>query len=98
MLQLFTMTLHLITVTPLGYPSVMETEHDGANIDQTTAEVISGRAGRVFQPRIPINRPDFFAGRWDQLTTIVDAVSQAGLHAVIYGERGVGKTSLERFQ
>jgi ABC-type molybdenum transport system ATPase subunit/photorepair protein PhrA len=30
----------------------------------------------------------------EKLTTIRDAAHQAGLHVVIYGERGVGKTSL----
>jgi len=71
----------------------METNHQ-ERIDETTAEAISVRASQVFQPRTPINRRDFFAGRWDQLTTIVDAVSQVGLHVVIHGERGVGKTSI----
>lgn len=28
------------------------------------------------------------------MTTLVDAVSQVGLHVIIYGERGVGKTSI----
>jgi AAA+ ATPase superfamily predicted ATPase len=35
-----------------------------------------------------------FAGRWNELKAVADAVNQPGLHAVIYGERGVGKTSL----
>lgn len=68
-----------------------------AQPDKLTADdarTISVQAASVFQPRTPINRRDFFAGRWEQLTTIVDAVSQAGLHVVIYGERGVGKTSI----
>jgi len=63
-------------------------------ISESEAEAISTQSAAVFQPRAPINRRDFFAGRWDQLTTIVDAVSQVGLHVVIYGERGVGKTSI----
>jgi hypothetical protein len=52
------------------------------------------RAARVFQPRTPIATRDLFAGRWGQITTIADAVGQSGLHVLIYGERGVGKTSL----
>lgn len=63
-------------------------------IDKTTAELISGRASTAFQPRTPIGKRDFFAGRWDQIMTIVDSVGQVGLHIVIYGERGVGKTSI----
>lgn len=51
-------------------------------------------AGNVFRPRTPISTKALFAGRWDQLTTIADAVAQPGLHIVIFGERGVGKSSL----
>lgn len=69
-------------------------QRDEFALDETEAELLAGKAGQVFQPRTPINRRDFFAGRWDQLTTIVDAVGQVGLHVVIYGERGVGKTSI----
>ena len=62
----------------------------------TAAEArdLSIKAGKVFQPRTPISTREFFAGRWEQITTLADAVSQTGLHVVIYGERGVGKTSL----
>jgi len=52
------------------------------------------RATTVFQPRTPITSRDLFAGRWNELMAVVDAVNQVGLHAVIFGERGVGKTSL----
>lgn len=55
---------------------------------------VSIQAGHVFQPRTPINTQDLFAGRWEQLTAVADAVGQVGLHVVMYGERGVGKTSL----
>src|SRR5205085_2290427 len=37
---------------------------------------------------------DLFAGRARELQTLVDVVGQRGQHAVVYGERGVGKTSL----
>jgi Cdc6-like AAA superfamily ATPase len=52
------------------------------------------RAGSVFRPRTPITTRDLFAGRWNQLTIVADAVNQTGLHVAIYGERGVGKTSV----
>ncbi len=51
-------------------------------------------ATRVFTPGSAINEKDLFAGRISQIRRIVDAVSQTGLHAVLYGEPGVGKTSL----
>lgn len=48
----------------------------------------------VFSPAAPVDRRDLFAGRIDQLATVLDAVGQRGQHAIVYGERGVGKTSL----
>ncbi len=50
--------------------------------------------GTVFKPTAPINREDLFAGRKSQIRDVVDAINQQGQHAVLYGERGVGKTSL----
>src|SRR5438034_2612884 len=67
------------TVSPLS-------RHESAELSIT--------AGQVFRPRAPISTREFFAGRWEQLTTVVDAVAQTGLHIVLFGERGVGKTSL----
>ncbi len=58
------------------------------------AQEIAIQAGQAFQPRTPISTRELFAGRWEQLTAVADAVGQVGLHVVIYGERGVGKTSL----
>ena len=52
------------------------------------------RAGTVFTPTSPVNGKDLFAGRDDQLRQIVDVINQIGQHAILYGERGVGKTSL----
>ena len=50
--------------------------------------------GRVFSPAAPIDRLNLFAGRKQQLAAVMDAISQRGSHAVLFGERGVGKTSL----
>lgn len=47
-----------------------------------------------FSPSAPIDRRDVFAGRRDQLDALYTVMRQRGQHAVIYGERGVGKTSL----
>lgn len=59
-----------------------------------TAVELNIQAAKAFQPRAPISSREFFAGRWEQLTTLADAVSQKGLHIIVFGERGVGKTSL----
>ncbi len=52
------------------------------------------KAGRLFIPTAPINKQQLFAGRIDQLRSLLDMIYAEGQHAVVYGERGVGKTSL----
>ncbi|MBI1789870.1 MAG: ATP-binding protein [Acidobacteria bacterium] len=49
---------------------------------------------QVFTPATPVREADLFAGRIEQIRRVVDAINQDGQHAVIFGERGVGKTSL----
>jgi Cdc6-like AAA superfamily ATPase len=48
----------------------------------------------VFNESAPINRFQLFKGRRDQLTQVISAVGTRGKHVVLYGDRGVGKTSL----
>ena len=52
------------------------------------------QVAEAFRPAAPINRRDLFAGRASQIADVFSIVSQPGQHAIIYGERGVGKTSL----
>lgn len=52
------------------------------------------RLGQVFSPSAPIDQLRLFAGRVQQSGAVLDAISQRGRHAVLFGERGVGKTSL----
>lgn len=52
------------------------------------------RAALVFRPNTPIDLLDVFSGRDTQLTRVCDVVLQPGQHAILFGERGVGKTSL----
>ncbi len=51
-------------------------------------------ASTLFSPSAPINEHDLFAGRSRQIKKVVEAVMERGKHAVLFGERGVGKTSL----
>lgn len=51
-------------------------------------------ASRVFTPATPVSENALFAGRMKELRRVVDTINQRGRHAVIFGERGVGKTSL----
>lgn len=52
------------------------------------------KAGEVFKPATPINEAKLFAGRINEIRKILDAIESQGQHIIIYGERGVGKTSL----
>ncbi|WP_454625731.1 nSTAND1 domain-containing NTPase [Bradyrhizobium cenepequi] len=49
---------------------------------------------QLFTPSTPVTVAELFAGRPDQMLRIVDTISERGRHATVYGERGVGKTSL----
>lgn len=48
----------------------------------------------VFTPMAPIKKEEFFRGRIGQLEKICYAINEDGQHAILFGERGVGKTSL----
>jgi hypothetical protein len=48
----------------------------------------------AFSPGAPVQERDLFSGRSSQIGALEDAVNQRGRHAIVYGERGVGKTSL----
>ncbi|HXA27476.1 MAG TPA: ATP-binding protein [Candidatus Angelobacter sp.] len=48
----------------------------------------------MFTPGAPVNAYQLFAGRFDQVVDVVAAINQRGMHVVMYGERGVGKTSV----
>lgn len=50
----------------------------------------------LFKPKTPVDDDKLFAGRLRQISDILDAVYEEGGHAVIFGERGVGKTSLAK--
>jgi Cdc6-like AAA superfamily ATPase len=56
--------------------------------------MIDAAAQHVFRPAAPIDENRLFAGRIDQVRSLLDVIYQAGAHAIVYGERGVGKSSL----
>lgn len=51
-------------------------------------------ASKLFAPRFAITKSDHLAGRKSQIGKLINAIFQAGAHAIVFGERGVGKTSL----
>lgn len=50
----------------------------------------------LFKPKTPVDDDKLFAGRIPQINDVLDAVYEDGGHAIIFGERGVGKTSLSK--
>jgi Cdc6-like AAA superfamily ATPase len=59
-----------------------------------TEEDKLSRLDDVFSPTAPIEKRDLFYGRISQFGDLYSALNQRGAHAVLYGDRGVGKTSL----
>ena len=53
-------------------------------------------ASQIFSPSAPLNEADLFAGRSKELGRMIEAVSERGKHVILFGERGVGKTSLSK--
>lgn len=50
----------------------------------------------LFTPSSPITTAELFAGRRKQISKLVDVIGERGRHAIIYGEPGVGKTSISQ--
>lgn len=53
-----------------------------------------GKLTQVFTPGAPVLKRDRFHGRVEQILEIINTAALPGMHVVLYGERGVGKTSL----
>ena len=56
--------------------------------------ILRAEVTEAFSPGAPVQERDLFSGRASQIGLLEDAVSQRGRHAIVFGERGVGKTSL----
>jgi Cdc6-like AAA superfamily ATPase len=51
-------------------------------------------ANQLFTPSAPIAVAELFAGRQPQAQKILEAIGERGRHVIMYGERGVGKSSM----
>jgi len=63
-------------------------------MNQATVSSKLRQLNEVFTPAAPIMTRDLFFGRLDQLNRVVETITERGQHAILYGDRGVGKTSL----
>lgn len=50
----------------------------------------------LFTPSTPVTTRELFAGRLNQMGRLMDTIAERGRHVILFGERGVGKTSLVR--
>jgi Cdc6-like AAA superfamily ATPase len=57
-------------------------------------EALALKLGQVFTPSATVRKEELFRGRKTEVRAVVDAINQIGQHVVLYGEAGVGKTSL----
>lgn len=61
-----------------------------------TTEAMSKRIllADLFTPAAPIEKSDLFVGRATEINKLMDVFAEKGKHAILFGDRGVGKTSL----
>lgn len=68
------------------------------DVDGSGEEPARARARIALRDALGASQPvitrDRFAGRHDALTQLIAAIEQQRVHVVVYGERGIGKTSL----
>ena len=62
-------------------------------ISEDLKKIENSKIKKVFTPAKPMV-DNFFCGREDEIRMIVDSLNTSGCHVVLFGDRGVGKTSL----
>ena len=62
-------------------------------ITKSEQDIFITKVSRVYTA-LPITKKDLFAGRRKQLAEALEAIFNPGQHVIIFGEPGVGKTSL----
>lgn len=62
--------------------------------DVVAASVHVATLSKIFRPSAPTDDMQLFRGRAAQLSSLVSAMQELGQHCIVFGERGVGKTSL----
>ncbi len=96
-----------VVVQPLIREAHRRTAEAGGlpKFNTTASDQTSGRGGdrfsavraklrHAFTPSQPMADRRLFAGRDDLLKTVIRSIEDQRLHVVLYGERGIGKTSL----
>ena len=80
---------------PGQFPRFRSTAADQFDFRQPDAFAsVRVRLRSVFTPSQPVTDRKVFAGRTQILTSLIQALEDFRLHIVLYGERGLGKTSV----
>ncbi|MDZ3833681.1 MAG: ATP-binding protein [Sphingopyxis sp.] len=91
-----------IEIDPFPPPAV---GRPGFAVNATALERLTARGGaartrhvpaQAFTPSQPVSSLERFAGRSALLDRVIRAIEDQQLHVIIYGDRGIGKTSLMR--
>ena len=65
----------------------------GSDQTQKIAQKLRKQAASVYTPGVPITDPKYFSGRDNLLNDLTDQLDIQGKVIILYGDRGVGKTS-----
>lgn len=82
--------VHKIQFRTLASDRPSRSSGSGSDKDIENARIV---LRKVFSPSAPILDIDCFAGRVKEITRAVSAIENEGMHLVIHGKRGLGKTS-----
>lgn len=66
------------------------------NIIEDRRRINNSQIEKAFTPHTPVV-DDLFCGRMKEIESIFEGLSEKGNHIVLFGDRGVGKTSLARY-
>jgi hypothetical protein len=74
------------------FPRFMSSAGDQASVSDTFAG-IRAKLRTAYTPAQPVTDRKMYSGRGRVLNSVIQAIEDQRLHTVIYGERGLGKTS-----
>ena len=83
----------MLEVDPLAKASLPPHSPEATDEDWAAK---SDEADLLFSPGTPIEIKEQYSGRRAQIGDLLEAVKERGQHAVLFGERGVGKTSTSK--
>jgi Holliday junction resolvasome RuvABC ATP-dependent DNA helicase subunit len=61
---------------------------------QSERKINQSKIRSIFTPHTPVNSIDLFLGRTEEVKAIVAQINTPGQHSLLFGDRGVGKSSL----